>query len=201
MMHPTDHTSMAFVYAFELSIISGARYQRVATYSEKTKQNPQTNKQKLSASALAHILKACVGPTAWAPLQQQPNICLMRQRQRRDNTLPVRTPTWLVRGSAIRASPKSQIFKSQFAFSSKLLQNMKLAESAVRSVGALFFRVIFHLIFSHQKQCQPNPTFPCEHTSRTAVLLLSRWLRYTEAKPHRSSAYLGLRSRCSTFAE
>ena len=32
-MHPTDHTSIAFVYSFQESIISGARYQRVATYS------------------------------------------------------------------------------------------------------------------------------------------------------------------------
>lgn len=34
MMHPTDHTSIDCVYAFELSMISGARYHRVATYSE-----------------------------------------------------------------------------------------------------------------------------------------------------------------------
>jgi hypothetical protein len=32
-MQPTDHTSMAFVYSLKVNMISGARYQRVATYS------------------------------------------------------------------------------------------------------------------------------------------------------------------------
>ena len=32
-MQPTDHISMDFVYPFEFNMISGARYQRVATYS------------------------------------------------------------------------------------------------------------------------------------------------------------------------
>ena len=32
-MHPTLHTSMAFVYSLNVSIISGARYHLVATYS------------------------------------------------------------------------------------------------------------------------------------------------------------------------
>ena len=32
-MHPTDHTSMALVYSWQLSMISGARYHRVTTYS------------------------------------------------------------------------------------------------------------------------------------------------------------------------
>ena len=35
-MHPTDHMSIALVYPFGVSIISGARYQRVATYSVKS---------------------------------------------------------------------------------------------------------------------------------------------------------------------
>ena len=32
-IHPTDHISIALVYPFALSIISGARYHLVATYS------------------------------------------------------------------------------------------------------------------------------------------------------------------------
>ena len=32
-MHPTDHMSIALVYPFGVSIISGARYHLVATYS------------------------------------------------------------------------------------------------------------------------------------------------------------------------
>lgn len=32
-MHPTLHTSMAFVYSLNVSMISGARYHLVATYS------------------------------------------------------------------------------------------------------------------------------------------------------------------------
>src|SRR3954451_12553768 len=32
-MHPTLHTSMALVYSLNVSMISGARYHRVATYS------------------------------------------------------------------------------------------------------------------------------------------------------------------------
>ena len=32
-MQPTDQTSMALVYSLKVNMISGARYQRVATYS------------------------------------------------------------------------------------------------------------------------------------------------------------------------
>jgi hypothetical protein len=61
-MHPTDHTSIAAVYSEQLRSNSGARYQRVTTYS---------------------VMKSV--------------------------------------SEVVRASPKSQIFKSQFAFRSKLL--------------------------------------------------------------------------------
>ena len=65
-MQPTDQISIDLVYPLLLSMISGARYQRVATYS-------------------------------------------------------VKKPVWSWSGSATRAKPKSQIFRSHVAFSKRLL--------------------------------------------------------------------------------
>ena len=46
-MHPTDHISIEMVYALEFNMISGARYQRVATYSVRgeIKDTPQIERQ------------------------------------------------------------------------------------------------------------------------------------------------------------
>ena len=96
-IHPTDQMSIALVYPFALSIISGARYHLVATYSVKSP------------------TWFCTGSTILKILKMMVNAFLLSSVS---NNLR-RKHYELVNEIKYLAIVKSQIFKSQLALTNK----------------------------------------------------------------------------------